>query len=289
MGLWPDLDIICPLLESGKHVLLTGGLIFPAYLGKEVVDRLEAACRKGNASVYGGGLSPGFVETIAPISLTNLVRRADMIVIEEFADFHDIPESAELLQSMLGLGRTPEDVRDNKHPYFDDMMPSFFNQSLALLADAVKLKVDRYETDIEHIPSPQGAKLHSFDIPPGTIGGVIATFTAVANDRPRLRIQVNWIAAPDLQHRVFRKDDLSNSTQWRVTVEGDPSLRLTFEQSDSFFGAPTDDARKSTDHSFIITAMNVINAIPYVCAAPEPGIKHHGNLPLMAGRYVMRE
>ena len=81
---------------------------------------------------------------------------------------------------------------------------------------------------------------------------------------------------------------MSNSTQWRVTLEGDPSMRLTFEQADSFLEAAADDQRQTTEHSFVITVMNVLHSIPYLCEAKDPGIKHYGNLPLMAGRHTIR-
>jgi hypothetical protein len=287
MGLWPNLDLVCPMLESGKHVAMTCGLIFPPYLGDEVVKRLDASCRKGEASVYGGGISPGFVQTIAPISLTDLARRVDKIVSEEFVDFQDVPESPELLQSMLGLGRTLEDVRQNKHPYFDQMMPDYFNQTVALLTDAVKLPLDKIEADIQHVPSPKGGRIATVEIAPGTIGGVMATFTGYARGEAKIVVRLNWAAAADLRDELFGKDRLSNSTQWRITLEGDPSMRLTFEQADSFLN-PRPGQRKSTDHSFIITVMNVLHAIPYLCEDKDPGIKHHGNMPLMAGRYTMR-
>jgi hypothetical protein len=287
MGLWPDLDLVCPMLESGKHVVLTPGLIYPKYLGAEVVARLEASCRKGRSCVFGGGISPGYVQTVAPITLTNLARRVDKMTIEEFVDFHDVGESAELLGAMLGLGRTLEDVRGNKHPYFDEMMPNFFNQTVALTADAVKLELDRIEADIQHVVSPGGGEIAALKIPPGTIGGVRSTFTGYTGGKARIVVQLNWACTADLGEGWFAGSDLSNSTQWRVTIEGDPSMRLTFEQADSFTGSGTN-PRKSTEHSFIITEMNVLHAIPYLAQETEPGIKHNGNLPLMAGRYTMR-
>jgi hypothetical protein len=284
--MWPDLDMVCPLLESGKHVALTSGLLYPKYLGPQVVERLENSCRKGRTCVHGGGISPGYVQTIAPISLTNLARRVDKITIEEFVDFHDVPESPELLHNMLGLGRTLEDVRTNKHPYFDEMMPDFFNQSVALTADAIKLDLDRIEADIQHVVSPGGGEIATGKIPPGTIGGVRSTFTGFAGGREKIVVQLNWSCTYDLGPGWFAEEDLSNSTQWRITLEGDPSMRLSFEQADSFAGGANE--RKSCDHSFIITVMNVLHAIPYLCEEKEPGIKHHFNLPLMAGRYTAR-
>ena len=287
MGIWPDLDLVCPMLESGKHVALTCGLLYPKYLGPEVVDRLEAACRKGNSCVFGGGISPGYVQCVAPITLSNLARRVDSIVIEEFVDFHDVDESAELIGNMLGFGRKLEDVTRNKHPHFDEMMPKFFNQTVALTADALMLEYDAIEHDIRYFVSPGGGKIACLDIPPGCVGGARSTFQAVKDGKPLITVALNWACTYDLGEGWFSESEISNSTQWRVTVHGDPSMRLSFEQADSFTAGQSN-PRKSTEHSFIITVMNVLHAIPYLAAETSPGIKHYGNLPLMGGRFTMR-
>lgn len=287
MGIWPDLDLVCPMLESGKHVVLTPGLLYPKYLGPEVVDRLEAACRKGNSCVFGGGISPGYVQCIAPITLSNLARRVDSIMVEEFVDFHDVDESPELIGNMLGFGRTLEDVTQNKHPHYDEMMPKFFNQTVALTADALMLDYDAIEDDIRYFVSPGGGEIASLKIPPGTVGGARSTFRAMKDGEAKITVVLNWACTYDLGEGWFSENDISNSTQWRVTVHGDPSMRLTFEQADDF-SAGSAGRRKSTDHSFIITVMNVLHAIPYLAAEKTPGIKHYGNLPLMAGRYTIR-
>jgi len=287
MGLWPDLDLVCPMLESGKHVVLTPGLIYPKYLGDEVVKRLEAACNKGGSCVFGGGISPGFVQCVAPIAMSNLARSIDSITVEEFVDFHDVGESPELIRDMLGIGRTLEDVKANKHPWFDEMMPDFFNQTVALTADALMLELDSIEANVEHFVSPGGGRIEAVEIPPGSVGGVRSTFTGIADGRARIVVKLHWWCTHDLGDDWFSSDDISNSTQWRITVDGEPSMRLTFEQADHF-NDPAGNPRKSTEHSFIITAMNVLHAIPYLCKEKVPGIKHYANLPLMAGRYTIR-
>jgi 4-hydroxy-tetrahydrodipicolinate reductase len=286
-GMYPHIDTVCAMLESGKHVVLTAGFVYPKYLGADVEARLAAACAKGKACVFGGGISPGFVQTVAPIALSNLARRIDRLVVEEFVDFHDVDESPELIGDMLGFGRSLEDVTQNKHPHYDEMMPKFFNQTVALTADALKVKLDRIDDHIEYFVSPGGGEIACLTIAPGMVGGVRCSFSGIVDGQPRIVVILNWACTYDLGAGWFNAGDLSNSTQWRVTVHGDPSMRLTFEQADHF-SADRPNERKSTEHSFIITVMNVLHAIPYLCEAKEPGIKHYGNLPLMAGRYALR-
>jgi hypothetical protein len=288
MGMYPDMDKICAMLESGKHVAMTSGLTFAPYLGPQVVARLEAACMKGGVTVFGGGISPGYVQTIAPISLTSLATRVDKILIEEFCDFTELDCTAELMCDMLGLSRTLDDVQQNKHPQFDTMMPQFFNQTVAMIADAVKLKLDRTEAEIKHyVTNIGGSMLCKPLVPPGTVGGVRSTFSGFVGDSAKIVVRLNWSCAPDLGPDWFKPNELSNSTQWKIIVEGDPSMRLTFEQADSILN-PQPGQKKKIKHSYVIAVMNVLHAIPYLCEQTEPGIRHHANMPLMAGRYTMR-
>lgn len=288
MGLWPDLDMICPLLESGKHVVLTCGLIYPKFLGEEVVARLERSCKIGNTCIFGGGVSPGYTECIAPLSLTNLARRVNSILVEELVEFSDVNESGELLREMVGFGRTLEDVKNNKHPHFDEMMPNFFHQTVALLADAIKLPIDEYRSDVQYFVTSKGGYIPNVEVSPGTVGGVVSTFSGMVAGQPKITVKLYWCGAEDLLTEMIPSGDLNSATEWRVTVEGDPSMRLTFEQANSFLNPAADKGTPSAQHSFLVTAMNVLNAIPYLCEETAPGIKHYANLPLMGGRYSIR-
>jgi hypothetical protein len=285
-GMWPDLDKVCPLLASGKHVAMSAGLIYPKYLGPAVVNRLETACKQGHTSVFGGGISPGFVQCLAPIALSSMARRIDSIYMQEFVDMRGY-DSYDLIVNMLGMGRTLEDVTKNKHPSFDTMMPDFFLQAVALTADALKLPVERFDKRYEYAITPGGSEASFGKIAPGTIGGLRATFVAVHDGKEKLVAELNWQCAFDLGAGWMQRSDLDNAQQWRITLEGDPSLRLISEQA-STFKRKMGREEQSTDHAIVATTMSVLNAIPYLCEAQEPGIKTLLNLPLIAARYGAR-
>lgn len=282
MGLWPDVDLICRLLESGKNVVTTSGLLYPKFFGQELVDRLENACRKGNTSVHGTGINPGFSGEVLPLTMSVLNRRIDEIVVREFADFRTY-NSPELNHDMLGFGRPLAEVQANKHPNLDLMM-QFFHQSIAMVADGLEVALDRIEQSEEYGITPNGTVIESGAIPAGSIGGIKVRFSGIVAGRPRIIIQLTWVATYDLGPGWPTPNDASNHTQWSVTIEGDPSLRCTFEQASTFAGNET---QEHTDPAMICTCMHAINAIPYVCDA-QAGIKTFLDLPLIAGRYSVR-
>src|SRR5258706_3783043 len=68
------IDDICRLLESGKNVVSTAvtGLIYPKSFGPAVCDRIEKACRVGNASFHGTGIEPGWASEGLPLTMSGL-------------------------------------------------------------------------------------------------------------------------------------------------------------------------------------------------------------------------
>jgi hypothetical protein len=283
MALWPDIDLICRFLEAGKNVVTTSGLLYPKFFGPELVARLEAACRKGGTSVHGTGINPGFSGEVLPLTLSVLNRRIEQIYVREYADFHTY-NSPELNHDMLGFGRTIEDVKANKHPNYDEMR-RFFYQSIQMVADGLEAKLDRIDEVEEYGITPNGAVIESGPVPAGTIGGLRSRMSGIVGGKPKIVIELTWLATRDLGPEWMPPKGANNHTQWSVTIEGEPSLRCTFEQADSFAGHSK---REHTEPAMICTTMHAINAIPYVCEA-TPGIKTFLNLPLMAGRHSLRD
>src|SRR5436190_12824327 len=90
-----DIDDMCRLLETGINIsTLLEHFHDPESLEPELRGQLEAAGRRGNASVMSAGTSPGFVTEALPIALTSLQRRLDRLTIFEYADMseRDSPE-----------------------------------------------------------------------------------------------------------------------------------------------------------------------------------------------------
>jgi len=181
---------------------------------------------------------------------------------------------------MLGFGRKPVEVRANKHPNFDLMM-RFFHQSIHMVADGLRLSLDRIEQTEEHGITPGGAAIESGPVPPGTIGGIKTRFAGIVGGKSVIEILLTWVAAYDLGEGWPRPEEASNDTQWSVTIEGEPSLRCVFEQAETFERSAS--GQGHTTPAMICTAMHAINAIPAVCAA-EPGIRTFLDLPMITGR-----
>ena len=103
------LDDICALLASGKNVISTAvtALIYPASMGRKVVDRLEQACAQGGTSFHGTGIEPGWASEVLPLTMSGLFRRIDSLVVQELLDYSTYA-STDMLFDIMGFGRPPD-------------------------------------------------------------------------------------------------------------------------------------------------------------------------------------
>lgn len=66
--IWPDIDEMCRILESGSNICSTAGFITGRALGADTLARLEAAALAGSSTLFGTGINPGFANLFALVS-----------------------------------------------------------------------------------------------------------------------------------------------------------------------------------------------------------------------------
>jgi hypothetical protein len=275
MTLLPDVDRICALLESGKNVVTTAGLMFPPWCDHAAAARLERACRKGKSSFHVTGINPGWVDEVLPLTMSALCRDIRSIHIREYADCAKYP--APHILNVMGFGRPIGDVRAGKLPDLA-IMRDFFTQSVAALAEGLRLKLDEITESREFVLAPRAYDIAAGHIPAGTIAGQRWRWQGIAGGVPRIVQETYWITAFDLGEDWPQAGALDNDTQWRVTIEGTPSLRCTFEPRYSFLQGASG-AVPDFNPSGLATAMAAVNSLHALCAAP-PGLRLASDLPL---------
>src|SRR4029453_9457914 len=99
--MWPDTDEVVRILEAGVNVVSTAAFINGRGLGADR-DRIVDARERGGSSMFGTGISPGFVELVG-IAVAGICDRIDKITINEASDttFYDSPET----ERPAGFGR----------------------------------------------------------------------------------------------------------------------------------------------------------------------------------------
>src|SRR5829696_2665956 len=76
--MWQSTDELVRILEAGVNVVSTAAFINGRGLGADR-DRIAAACARGGSSMFGTGISPGFVELMG-IAAANVCDRVDKVV-----------------------------------------------------------------------------------------------------------------------------------------------------------------------------------------------------------------
>jgi len=281
MMLTPDPDHITAFLASGKRVVTTAGLMHPHSADAALAGRLEAACRRGNSALYATGINPGFVDETLPLAMSQLCRRIDTVTIQEYADCGRYP--APHILSVMGFGRTPQQIAADGAANLE-IMCTFFRQSVAALAADLGLPVDEVRETREFVLAVHGYDIAAGHIAAGTIAGQRWRWSGRVDGRERVVQETYWFTAFDLGPGYPSRGELADDTLWRVTLEGEPSLRCTVEPRVSF----ADGAARGDNPSALATAMAAVNALPAVCAA-RSGLLGAGDLRVrdMASRFAL--
>lgn len=279
MTLLPDIGQVCQLLASGKHVVTTAGFLYPEAHGDDTAARLQAACEAGQSCLFGTGINPGWVGELLPLTMSALSRRIDHIRVTEYANVGVYP--APHILDLMGFGQTVAAIEGGAVP---DMhfMKRFFRESVAELAAGLAVTLDRIEEKREFALAPEDYAIAAGPIAAGTVAGQRWSWTGIVRGEPRLLLETYWYTRLDHGAGWPTPAGVDNDTQWRVTLEGQPSLRCTFQPRHSFSSR----LQAAWNPSALATAMHAVHAIPWLCTA-RPGLKTILDFPIIAGRHAL--
>jgi 4-hydroxy-tetrahydrodipicolinate reductase len=257
-----NFDDLCRLLASGANVVTTRGEFNnPAGLDPAVRERVEEACRRGNSSIHGTGISPGFITEAVPLVLTSIQRRLDCLRICEFADVSS-RDSPLMLFQLMGFGQSPKPQADEDRAQY---LAQAFGPSLKLVTAAMGLPLDSIEAKREVATACNDVHIAAGVIKSGTVAAQRTTISGIRKGKVLMSFSANWYCSTDINAAW----DL-RPTGWRLEVEGDTPLDIDIRCPVS--------AERWAAVSPNLTAHRPVNSIPYVCAA-APGIRTMVDLP----------
>jgi hypothetical protein len=266
----PDVEEMARILEAGVNIVSTAGFITGRALGAPAVARLRDAAQAGNATLFGTGVNPGFLNLFGLVS-TAICDRIDRVRVLESVDATGYASA----ETQLGVGFA-HDPDDPATVAMTEQASEVFGDAVALMADALAVNLDEIGFEADYARATEDMDLGFMAIPHGTVAGITGTWFGTAGGRRVIecafRWKMGWAMEPDwpLKHGYF------------VEIDGRPRVQSQFRI------LPPEDWNEP-DYmglGMIMTAMPAVNAIPAVCAAP-PGIVTYGDLPLVAaGGYV---
>lgn len=263
--MWPNTDEVVRILEAGVNVVSTAAFI-NGQRNPTDRDRIQAACERGGSSMFGTGISPGFVEVMGIVT-AGICDRIDKITIDESSDttLYNSPET----ELPCGFGRPMDDP---ELPGMAAQGTAVFGEAVAMVADALGVELDAIVCEAEYAQATEDVIMDSWTIAAGHVAGVHASWQGRIGDRTVVELNVRWRKGQALEPAWPIEEGHV------ITVEGMPTVRTKVEY------LPPADFQATTFAEFMVigmvmTAMPAINAIPHVVAAP-PGIVTHADLPL---------
>ena len=268
-----DLAEMCRLLESGKHLITPCPYWFPFVQNPDVASAIRAACKKGNVNMHASGCNPGGIAERFPLTFTGWCNRIDRITMTECGDCTTY-SSEGVMRNLMNLGATPEQATRNP---IKDMLAKSWNEPIDMIAEGLGTQIVSYEAEHDFILANQPIETAVGIIEEGTIAlnhyrhiGITAEGTEIIQEQI-------WYVDDIEQTRLQRKMDIPRQSGWRIKLEGDVNLNIDVD----FPSELTQDERVAQGLS--TTAFHIVNAIPLVCEASDPGIKTYLDLPMITG------
>jgi 4-hydroxy-tetrahydrodipicolinate reductase len=260
-------DVVA-LLVNGTNIVTTVSDLFGrgVRLSDENRPRVEAACQKGNASVWASGSDPGFITETLPLALLSVQRRVDLIEIEEFGDLSRRP-SVHMVMEQMRFGKPLEefDPDRRKNHLFGEYQPT-----LAVLADLAGFDVNEWTAEGGVAAAKKDVRIVAGEIKRGTAAAQRIVVNGRSGGIDRIRfIQYSFVAMD------VEPDWGLQPTGWRIRVHGDAPFDISMP-----FPVPLDEL---ANYVPAFNANGPVNAIPYVCAA-RPGLLTTEDLPHIVPR-----
>lgn len=260
------------MLERGFDVVTPLGWFYPFGSSSAGVAELEAACRKGGATLHGTGIHPGGITERFPLVLSALCRNIRHVRAEEFSDIRTYATEFVVREVMM-FGKSLEEAQKSS---MVKLLGDGFAQSIDMVAAGLGLELDP-EKRTHH---EMALATHDIDTPVGVIAkGTVAAqrfrWQGMVRGEPVITAAVNWLMGDDALDPPWRL----GGERFEVSFDAEPPLHVTFH------GLHPPDIHRDLDRNpgICATAMHCVNSIPAVCEA-EPGIRTYLDLPLVSGR-----
>lgn len=245
-----DSDVTA-LLESGKNVLSTCGYFNCASFGAEHAARMGAAGVRGGTTLFGVGMSPGFVGERLLTSLTGACLQIDSMSLVESIDCTDI---ADWILTRMGFGAATEAFESSELAHaFDD----FYGQTIHTVMRALGTAPERIECRHNAVAAREDFSGAALPIARGQAQATARRWVGYHDGRPFFTMELRWF--------VGQIPGWAARSGWDITVEGAPPLRMRLEYGDR------PDEVDSSAMGYEMMSGIIVNSIAPIIEAP-PGL-----------------
>ncbi len=208
--MWFNVDEMVRILESGANIVATAAFINGQSYPDDGRQRILDACAKGGSSMFGSGVSPGYIELIA-IALANASDRIDHVLISEEADTtaYDSPPT----EIPVGFGRP---LDDPELPAMTAAATVVFSEAVALVGDALGVVFDEIVCEAEYAKTTKELDLGSWTLAKDTVAGVTIHWLGKIGGKSIVEMRVRWRKGDALE------PDWDVGMGWTIEIQGRP-------------------------------------------------------------------
>jgi len=262
-------------LAAGLNVVTPA--IYPLYDPRsapaELRERMEAACAKGNASLFVSGIDPGFINDVIPLLLTGLCEDVDEVrAIELFNYAHYNQPDA--VRELVGFGKPMSETPPMVLPGVPTMV---WGPPIRLVARGLGVEIDEIREVVERRPLERTVTTGIGVFEKGMQGALRFEVQGIVGGKPKIVVEhvtrIDDEIAPD-----WPKPDSGGGAHC-VRITGRPNIALTIEAEDR--------AGDRAGGGNTTAAARLVSAIPFVCAA-QAGLLDALDVPLQIGRGLLR-
>lgn len=209
-----NVDHAVRLLEAGMDVVSTNLFLHSGGVQGAVRERLDAAGRKGGASLYVTGINPGWVNAITA-AMTAVCRKVDSVSLVESADC-SVYESVETW-GYLGIGEpggmTPE-LKERARSWL-----ILFRDAVLRVGDAMGYVFDDIEFFCEYATAAETVDLGWLRMEQGTNAALRGGWNGKLGGRTVMNLTVVWYLTKRLAEGWAIDED-----QYHLVIEGEPHV-----------------------------------------------------------------
>lgn len=269
--LYPDVAEMVRILESGVSIVTTSAFVTGWSLGEESRRRIEEAALRGDASIFGSGMNPGFANLLATVC-ASVCHRYRHVLVTESVDVSAFAGDGNMDE--LGWGLAKDAPGHSEQIRRATMV---FGDALDLMAELAGVTLEERRCTTEFAHAKRDLDLPGRPIEAGHVAGLKVRWEGILWGRPVFELRQVWVMGPDIE------PSWPVAHGYVVEVDGEPKIQARF-----MILPHQEDLAKLTLDDFhglgmIITALPAVNAIPAVCQA-RPGIRTYADLPLITGR-----
>lgn len=219
-----DISHATRLLENGMDVISTNLFLNVGGVQGDVKAQLEAACARGNSSIYITGINPGWVNSIAA-ALTAVCRNVESVKLVESADC-SVYESVETW-SFLGMGE-PGGATDSLMERARNWL-ILFRDAVQRIGDTLGYTFDDIDFFCEYATAAETVDLGWFCMEKGTNAALRGGWNGRIGGRNVINLTVVWYLTKQLAEGWEIDDD-----QYHIVIKGEPHVdtRIRFTKPD---------------------------------------------------------